>query len=136
MPAEAKEHTDAGAVAFAKYYWEALGRAQLTSDSSEIEQLVSPDCQPCGTLVKSFDELSAKNSRANINPIAVTTAEIADTTDGKSDEAATLEVESKAHVMQTNGKATGQVKAQNYTAIVYVSWQEGTWAIVDSYIIS
>ncbi|QBF47797.1 DUF6318 family protein [Janibacter limosus] len=136
LPAAAKKHTKAGAVAFAKYYWETLGKSLQSSDSAAVKALVSEDCSPCTLIVKGLDEKKSRGEHTDSNPTTVKSAKIAPTTDGKSDEAVTLAVHDAAHKIVTQGKPTGRVKATDYEAIVYLSWKGGQWTVIDSFVIT
>jgi len=47
MPAAARKHTEAGAVAFVRYYWDLVSYAQLTQDGSTLADISSPHCAVC-----------------------------------------------------------------------------------------
>lgn len=136
LPAAAKKHTQEGAVAFAKYYWEESGRAQETGDTKGLTGLMSPDCTVCQSLVDDIDQDLAKGIHADRNPTRVTSASIAPTTDGKSDEAASLEITDQAHNFVDGSKPVGHVKEVSYKGIVYVDWEEGSWVVVDTFVIT
>lgn len=136
MPSVAKEHTDQGATAFAKYYWNVGGEAVETSDTTTLRSLFSDECAVCATLARSIDGYKAKDQHADRNPTTVDSAEIAPTTDGKSDEAVRLEVTDAEHYfVDANGKKVGRVEKEKYTAIVYLNWEAGTWTVVDSFLL-
>lgn len=136
LPAAAKEHTDDGAVAYAQNYWEALGRSQASTDTKELRGLVSDDCVPCQTLIENFDAMHAENTVASINPVSVTEAKLSSTADGKSDEAVRLQIDNAEHKRLKDGKSIGVVKASQYRAIVYLSWEGSRWTVVDSVVIT
>lgn len=136
LPAAAKKHTKEGAVAFAKFYWEETGRAQESGDTNGLSELISPDCTVCHSLIDDIDKDHDKGIHADRSPTKVTLALIATTTDGKSDEAATLNVTDQAHNFVDGAEAVGHVKETKYKSIVYVDWDEGSWVVVDTFIIT
>lgn len=123
-------------MAFAKFYWEEGGRAQESGDTKGLSGLISPDCTVCQSLVDDIDKDQAKGIHADRNPTRVTSASIATTTDGKSDEAATLEVTDQAHNFVNGTEPVGRVPETKYKGIVYVDWEEGSWVVVDTFVIT
>lgn len=51
MPAAAKEHTKAGAVAFVKHYVQALNAAMSTGETAAVQRLAAPSCRSCANVV-------------------------------------------------------------------------------------
>lgn len=136
MPTEAKKHTDEGAVAFAEYYWSSIGEALNTADSKVLSEISDPSCSVCQTVIKNVDENRSKGIKADKNPTTVTDARIAESAEGKADEAVRVEVTDVAHKLIESGTPVGQVKETSYRSIVYLDWKAGAWTVVDSYIIT
>lgn len=136
LPEAATKHTQDGAVAFAKYYWESTGRALEEGNTARLEPLVSKECTVCQSLIDEIEKNEAKGIHADRNPTAVSAAEIASTTNGKSDEAARLEIADGEHNFVKNDEVVGHVNAAEFTGIVYMDWKDGAWVVVDAYIIT
>lgn len=49
LPEAAKEPTEAGAKAFAEFYWEMANYAQLTGDTTMFRRLSAKTCEPCAS---------------------------------------------------------------------------------------
>lgn len=136
VPEAATKHTQDGAVAFAKYYWESTGVALEESDTALLQELVSKDCTVCQSLIEEIDKNKAKGIHADRNPTTVSSAKIASTTNGKSDEAVRLEITDGEHNFVKDDEVLGHVKAAEFTGIVYTDWEDGAWVVVDAYIIT
>lgn len=73
MPAAAKEHTDRGAEAFARYFFEAASRTMETPSPGEIPRLCVPDLSTCTKRDARAKELLAKGHRVSGPEIRVKT---------------------------------------------------------------
>ncbi|QQS01335.1 MAG: hypothetical protein IPK37_02360 [Austwickia sp.] len=56
IPAAAKQHTNAGAQAFARYYIEAVGRLLMDPAKGQLSKLYLPECQECLQVARHIDE--------------------------------------------------------------------------------
>ena len=136
LPAAAKEHNQAGAVAFAKFYWNETGRALHSGDTSGLEEL-STDCVPCNKYREIVDKDAESGRHADINPTVLGAHKVTDRTDSKSDQAVTLAVEEKPYkLVDDAGAAYGEAEAVNYDVIVYLDQTRSGWTVVDLYMLS
>lgn len=136
LPAAAKEHDQAGAVAFAKFYWEESGRALHTGETQSLAAL-STNCVPCDEYVRLVEEDAEKGLRANIDPTVIGETKVTNETDGKSDQAVTLSVRDQAYeLVDSEGKSHGHAKAVDYDIIVYLDWRGSGWTVIDDFMLS
>lgn len=134
MPAAAKEHTQEGAVAFAKYYWNEGGEALKSGDTSLLHDLSSKDCDVCHAYIDSIDADTAKGLHANINPSQIGASKVTDETEGKSDQVVTLEVTDRTYrQVNKEGEAVAQADAVDYDILIYVDWVDARWSVVDTF---
>lgn len=63
VPAAARAHTEAGAIAFASFFMSEADRAFVVSDSSAIEALSGPSCEGCQDTIKGVAEQKAAGQR-------------------------------------------------------------------------
>ena len=68
FPAAAKKQTDAGAVAFVEYYWEAVDFAWSKPDSEILDGLSTTACESCSQLIESAKQ-SVKAKQTATGPI-------------------------------------------------------------------
>ena len=50
LPPEATKHTEAGAMAFARYYWAQASQSLVTNDASGIEAMSGDECSECAAV--------------------------------------------------------------------------------------
>lgn len=74
FPAEAKKHTDAGAVAFVKYYWAAMNFAWTKPDADILLGLGKSSCRSCSNLEDTARLLLRDGQRMDQPPIEVMSA--------------------------------------------------------------
>jgi len=60
LPDAATEPTEAGARAFAEFYWELVNYAQATGDTSPVRLVSAQTCQPCASSASAIDRVYAK----------------------------------------------------------------------------
>lgn len=61
IPAAARAHTNAGAEAFAKYFFTQLNRSWATADPSLLPPLSDPGCKTCGAFTSSAASFRSKH---------------------------------------------------------------------------
>jgi hypothetical protein len=74
VPDEAQSATPQGAADFGRFYWEAIGRAFKTLDTSQLEAVSSPECEVCQRYITSIQGIAAAGQRVEGNEITVTDA--------------------------------------------------------------
>ncbi|MCW2605310.1 MAG: hypothetical protein JWO60_3 [Frankiales bacterium] len=75
VPSEAVGETPQAAAAFVRYYYEQLGQALVSLDSSKIKPLFTSSCKTCATSVKNIDAERSKARRYSGGGITVRSAE-------------------------------------------------------------
>lgn len=76
IPKAAEPHTDAGALAFAKFYVIEADKAYVTADSSSIEALSSTSCTGCATAISGVKELERAGERQEARSVAIKSAAV------------------------------------------------------------
>lgn len=133
IPAEAKKHTDEGAVAFAEWYWHQSGDA-LKSGDTQAMSAASRDCVPCDKFVELVQKDTEAGLRAESNPLHITDPAISEETDGKSEAAVQMSVKQSSYALiDEEGKTQKTARAADYDLIVYVDWESGAWTVVDMF---
>ena len=75
--------------------------------------------------------------RADRVATVINTAKVTADTDGKSDQAVTLNATDREHkLIDSSGEAAGRIERLDYKIIVYVDWKGGDWTVVDSFMIT
>lgn len=60
MPEVAKEHTEAGAVAFVQHFWDVVNYAQATLDVRPLERLITEGCDGCRGGIEALREVKER----------------------------------------------------------------------------
>jgi hypothetical protein len=63
MPRAARAHTEAGAKAFVRYFWDVVNYAQATGDTNAIAELSADGCVGCEVGIASVDEVYSNGGR-------------------------------------------------------------------------
>jgi hypothetical protein len=63
LPPEATKHTEAGAMAFARYYWEQASQSLVTNDASVLKAMGSDECSECTAV----EEISSKQEADGVH---------------------------------------------------------------------
>lgn len=133
LPEAATKHTQEGAVAFAKYYWNETGRALYSGETKGLESMAT-DCVPCEAYVNSVEADAKKGLHADVNPTVVGEHKVTKETDGKSDQAVRLSVQETAYrVVNDQGEAQAEANPVNYDILIYLDESSSGWTVVDLY---
>jgi len=127
MPAVARDHTDAGAVAFVRYFYEVQNYAMATGDVDQLEALASEACRECREDVASFAAGDQLGHWVGGNRTVDRTDEVPPGDIGHW----------AAHVTGSDAPATlvlddGQRKAYDggpFELDLYLVWKAGGWAV-------
>lgn len=71
MPAAAKVKSEAGAIAFVKYFFDQVNLAWTTPEPDLLRSLSNPDCISCASLTTTASDLKAKVQRYDRPPAVV-----------------------------------------------------------------
>lgn len=134
LPAAAKKHTKDGAVAFAKFYWDEGGEALKSGDTKTISALSANECKVCQTYIDGIEKDAKKGLHADINPTQIGTSKVTEQTENRADYVVTLEANDKRyHLVDSQGKSTGQADPVAYDIQIYVDWEGSRWKVVDTF---
>lgn len=139
MPAAAKEHTSAGAQAFARYYIEAVGRLLMDPTKGQLPKLYLPECEECqgqeANTAKTHDR-SIRWKDMYYRTLDVTQPKA----DGKTVDSAlmpddvTMELYlTTVPVMVQQGSAPPTSRSKGHDVLVKfrLSWRDGQWYVAD-----
>lgn len=128
-PPEARLQTEAGAVAFLRYYIDTVNKAWTTPDSTLLPVLADPGCKSCSGLQEVAQELRDKNQRYEISPLVIEQITISPgAPDGQQflnlriREVGARVLDSKRSVVRTETPNTVERKAG-------VIWKEDRWLL-------
>jgi hypothetical protein len=129
----AKQHTPAGALLFATYYFKAYDWGIATTDPYLVQQVSAPTCGACRRYVNGLNSLRrgggyAKGGRINVKSTKLVTGSFR----LKSDYvvATTLAEEALIEV-RPSATPTTMAPATQDTSLVFVSWAGRGWQIIE-----
>ena len=130
LPAAAKAHTKAGAVAFGKHYVALTNYALLTGSRHELDQLALPQCEICRNngCGESGAALTVCQSYLGDPRYTVDRARQEDLS--PTDAGATIFVSSSAFKLKTKDRVT-TVDKQNLALVFRLAWTNGQWKVSD-----
>lgn len=132
VPPEAQAHTEAGAEAFAKFFYEVVSESQYRADSTELRALSSPDCEGCQVLIQMADELSDKGHRMDSRSLKVKGAGVRpdSTRDVKYVNVLAEDLPSK--VLDRSGNVVSRSTGAKLTFLTTLIWNSSAWQVQDS----
>jgi uncharacterized protein DUF6318 len=76
LSADAKQHTPAGALAFAAYYFKAFDWSIATNDPYLVAQISAPNCTACQRVIRGLSPLRSEGASLNGGRIHLKTAKL------------------------------------------------------------
>lgn len=128
VPSGASGTTPRSAVAFVRYYYEQLGEALVTLDSSTIRPLFAASCTPCVATADSIDEEKASGRRYSGGGITVRVAE-ARALDAQNT-AVTTVLDIDPVILQTGPSAPSPLPSRDGVALDVRLVRKGDWWLV------
>jgi hypothetical protein len=133
LGADAKQHTPAGALAFAAYYFKAYDWGIATTDPYLVERISSPSCVVCRTYSAQLKDLRQKGGHIERGRTSVLAGKlVTGAFKTKSDYVVEFRIKEDAVVLVTpSAPPTTSAPASDYTSLVFVSWGTAGWQIVE-----
>jgi hypothetical protein len=130
IPAAAKERTKTGAEAFARHYYESVGRSYVSGDTSKIEAMARPTCTGCGAFVRAISERKARGEHTDKSSIVV---KLVSARSGSKDRYVVNVAgnELPVRVLDAENNVVETSKPGVFTAATEVVWDAGRWHIED-----
>lgn len=129
----AKQHSSAGALAFATYFIKALDWSLATTDPYLLKQISAPSCQACQRYMEQIEsnrktQTSFLGGRITINSVQLDFG----SSSVKADYIVKFSLDQRAEVVHRPGLTASTVPAsRNLTSYVFVSWIGGDWHVVE-----
>jgi hypothetical protein len=133
MSADAKQHTPAGALAFAAYYFKSLDWSFATNDTFLLKQITSSRCSACRRYITALDGLSDGERLTGSRITIVSDRLVTGRFNVKSDEVVEFVVNDQAAILlkPSSPPSTVAPAATHDKSLVFVSWLAGTWKVVE-----
>ena len=130
---DAKQHTPAGALAFANYYFKAYDWGVATTDPYLVEQISAPSCSACHRYIARLDALRGKGGHVVRGRTTVLSrALVTGSFETKADYVVQMKITEDAVVLVSpSAPPSTSAPASSYTSLVFVSWRGTRWQIVE-----
>jgi hypothetical protein len=128
LPPEATKRTQEGAEHFSRFYFESVGNAYVTGDTSHIEALTDASCAGCRALANAVKKRKAKGQRTDKSSIAVKSVH-SESGSGDHYVVNVAGQEVPVRVLDAQGRVVETSKAGVFTASTDVVWRDGTWHV-------
>jgi hypothetical protein len=132
LPAAAKQHTPAGALAFAEYYFQAFDWGYATSDPFLVQEISGPKCTACQRYVNGLETLTQSAGYVRGGRVSLESAKlVTGSFRVKSDYVVELVNREQAVVLVKPGvtPTTAQAAVRDDTSLVFASWVAGRWQV-------
>jgi hypothetical protein len=134
LPDAAKEHSPAGALVFAGYYFKAFDWGVATTDPYLVQRISAPSCTACARYSNGLRTLRRQGGFVRGGRVSVDSARtVTGTFRMKSDYVVEVTCHEEAVVLvhPSSAPSTAQGAVKNDVSLVFVSWADYEWRIVE-----
>ena len=126
-------HDASGAREFAYYFFRALDWSIATNDAALVHPLVSSDCRRCAAAINNLDDLGRSHQkilggRIRVEEASVVTGHFAFSAD------VVVKVstyQSEERLVDQAGKVIHREPASSDVSLLFASWLQGSWKVVE-----
>lgn len=130
VPAAAKAHTDAGAVAFVRYVIAQNHRARMTPDPKALAGLCLPTSKSCASNMELAEELASKKQRIDRETLTIKDAR-SDGMDGALQRVIVDVHQNETYIVNANGSRLESASPDRDGSFVYfLQWKE-RWFVAE-----
>jgi hypothetical protein len=133
LPDAAKEHSSAGALLFAGYYFKALDWSIATNDPFLVQAISASTCQACRRVIDGFRDLRARNAHLKGGRISLKTAKlVTGSFKFESDYVVQVTLTEEAEVLvPPTAKPTSVAPKTTDNSLVFVSFASERWQVIE-----
>jgi hypothetical protein len=128
VPAAARAHTEDGAKAFAKYFYETAAKAYVTSSPTKLRALYLPSCVGCGAMTRAIDKQREAGEHFERETLAIELVEVRDINAGRA-EVDVAGTERSVRVVNDRGEVTRTTKQGVVTFRTDINWTAEGWRV-------
>jgi hypothetical protein len=130
LPPEATKHTEAGAMAFTKFYLLGLSQAEFEGDASRIAPLTGKDCSACLKFIEQIDTRARQGQHVDRKSLSVeTTALIDGDPAGRQAVIGALATDAAKNVVNSDGDPIQAIAGAKINFEASVEWSATGWAM-------
>jgi hypothetical protein len=133
LSADAKQHTPAGALAFAAYFVKALDWSIATNDAYLLKQVAGPGCTACARDINAVAALHRRGAKESGRTTLLSSKLVTGTFKVKSDFVVEIVTHDDPIVITRPGAApsTAAPEDNHDVSLVFISWVGNSWRIVE-----
>ena len=133
LPAEAREQTAAGAIAFVRHYFAVVDYAYANGDTAPLANISDPECLPCAAIKEMIDATVAAGDSYDVDPTQLLELSVPDGEPRGAVEVHVLHSDTGAIRLDAEGNEVSRLKPTmtERLRVVLVPAESG-WRIYDS----
>lgn len=129
VPDAALQHTNDGALAFARFWFEQSLKAYVDPRPGVLARLCQPDNKVCRQLEDSVTDLHDKGEKADMLPGKVDHVQIAQSTTPGTTRVTLYYIQNDYHIVDSKGAVTETVPAGAWVYYVSLVWTDAGWSV-------
>ena len=131
IPKAARPNTQAGAEAFAKFYYEQVAKAWMKPDPALLDSLQNDGCKTCSAFRSTAEYLRKRGQRYASSPLTIKGTSVYAFIEGKKHIAVTV-LANEAKIIDRKGRSVETVAAEGTQVFVLSLAFEGHWVAIRS----
>lgn len=136
VPAAARAHTDEGAKAFARFFYQIASRSQFEADSSELRSLSDKNCSACLSLIELADDYQRRGVHTDRDSLRVEDAVMRPESKPNAPVVDVLALDQASKVVRrSDGAVVSSDEAAKLTFRTTLSWRDQSWVVTDSVLV-
>ncbi|MDF2143784.1 DUF6318 family protein [Knoellia sp. p5-6-4] len=131
IPAAARQHTEEGAKAFAKFYLLTYSKSAFSADAASLEALSSDSCGGCKSLIDLVNGYRAKNQHVDRVALTVDTTMLRPEGTSERPVVDVLAKDARKQVLNADGSVAKVVAAASINFRLTMRWDDNNWEVDD-----
>lgn len=136
VPAAARAHTEDGAKAFAKFYYEILSDSQFRADSTMLRQLSTPECVACEAFAQKADAMRDRGQHVDSRSLTVRQSHVTLVTVQNGHVIDVLAEDRPSRVVAKDGRVVSTSRGSKLAFRTSVVWTDDGWKVSDSKLVT
>lgn len=123
--------SEAGAIAFVKYYFSQVNRAWTEPDPDAIRALSNPECLSCASLARTASDLKSQSRRYDRDPVSIEGLAGQGVVGGGRQQVAFKLIQHRSNVVDSTGRVVLTDEAKEVDRRIELEWVSGQWRVWD-----